>query len=181
MEARLGPFLLEERSRSEGIYKARLIAMIDVFYTSLERLIEMDQKLNALQPIHSGRLRLQWFAYPPHEWHFEGERFPLFVQWRRNFAIGIWRAQRVPISKLLKHQHKSKAFKANAAQVKGLLSQMREMVLIYRQARKLLGQLQGTNAQWMSKQATKLKEPQALLRALDETVAIQEPPLNQAL
>ena len=180
MEARMGPFLLEERSRSEGIYKTQLSAMIDVLYASLEGLIEMDQRLNALQPIHSGRLRLQWFAYRPKEWHFEGERYPLFVQWRRNFAIGIWRAKRVPISKLLKHQHKSRAFKANAFQVQSLLSQMREMVHLYRQARKSLGQLQGTNSQWMLKQATKLKNTQTLLGAWGEDAWAQQPSPSNA-
>ena len=135
---------MEERLRSEQIYTEKLQFWVGLMYASLEQLIELDIQLNALQPIHSGRLRIQWFAYNAKEWQFSGERYPLFVQWRRNFVIGLWRAQRVPLATVLKYQCKTKEFKPHALEVKKLLSQMRELILSYRQARKTLRLLQGS-------------------------------------
>jgi hypothetical protein len=143
----MGIYLSEERACSEKIYSAMLHAWVELMYASLEKLILLDSQLNDFQPIHSGRLRIQWFAYKPKEWQFKGERYPLFVQWRRNFAIGLWRSQRIPIASVLRHQHKTKAFKAHAVEVRELLSQMRELILIYRKSRKTLRLLQSPSLQ----------------------------------
>jgi len=154
----LGKLLLEERARSEEIYSAKLQSWLELLYASLEKLIELDIQLNELQPIHSGRLRIQWFAYRPKEWQFKGERYPLFVQWQKNFAIELWRAKRVPIASILRYQHKTKAFKPHVKEVKTLLTQMRELVLIYRQARKTLRLLKEPSLQRINKN-TQLLEP----------------------
>jgi hypothetical protein len=140
-------YLSEERACSEKIYSAMLNAWVELMYESLEKLILLDSQLNDFQPIHSGRLRIQWFAYKPKECQFKGERYPLFVQWKRNFAIGLWRSERIPIASVLRYQHKTKAFKPHALEVRELLSQMRELILIYRKSRKTLRLLQAPSLQ----------------------------------
>ena len=150
----------EERLVSLETYSNRLQVLVTLMYECLETLIELDQQLNNWQPVHTGRIRIQWFAYPKDEQHFTGERHPLFVQWRRNFAMGLWRARRIPMARLLIFQHKTKAFKAHASQVHGVLIQMRELILIYRQARKTLGQLRGPSPKWYDKSALLVAETQ---------------------
>lgn len=154
----MGKTLSDERASSEQCYNAKLQAMIHLMYESLERLIELDAQLNTLQPIHSGRLRIQWLSYPSDECQFEGERYPAFVQWRRNFAIALWRAKKLSLSKVLKHQHKSGAFSPHAHSVRTLLIHMRELILTYRQARKTLRQLQGPSLHWIHKRTLLLQE-----------------------
>ncbi len=143
--------LSEERLASVETYSTKLHALVTLMYECLELLIHLDQELNKSQPVHTGRIRIQWFAYPKDEHHFAGERYPLFVQWRRNFAMGLWRARRIPMARVLTFQHKTNEFKAHAREVHGMLIQMRELILIYRQARKTLGQLRGPYPKWYDK------------------------------
>ena len=152
--------LSEERLLSVETYSTKLQALVTLMYECLESLIKIDQQLNTWQPVHSGRIRIQWFAYPKDEHHFTGERYPLFVQWRKNFDIGLWRARRIPMARVLTFQHKTKEFKPHAANVHEALIQMRELILIYRQARKTLGQLRGPYPKWAHKSTLFLEQTQ---------------------
>jgi hypothetical protein len=158
----LKEFLLEESKHSEATYLTKFHEMVKLMYESLEKLIRLDQQLNSLQPVHNGRLRIQWNSYQANEVHFAGERYPRFVQWNRNFNLGIWRAKKVPIARVLKFQHKARAFKSNADKARELLVNMRELILIYRQARKTLAQLRGPSSHWVNTNKKRLQKMQVL-------------------
>ena len=141
--------LLEEKKQSANAYSVQFNDMVKLMYESLETLIRLDHQLNALQPVHNGRLRIQWSSYPALEGHYTGERYPRFVQWNKNCVLGIWRAKKIPISRVLQFQHRSRDFKTHAVKVRELLVNMRELILIYRQARKTLAQLRGPSFKWI--------------------------------
>lgn len=150
--------LLEEKKHSENIYLTQFHEMVMLMYESLETLIRLDHQLNTLQPVHNGRLRIQWSSYPSLEGHYTGERYPRFVQWNKNFALGLWRAKKIPIARVLQFQHRSRDFKAHAVKVRELLVNMRELMLIYRQARKTLAQLRGPSSKWIHIQQTRIEK-----------------------
>jgi len=158
----LKEFLREESQHSEAAYLIKFNEMVKLMYDSLEMLIRLDQQLNTLQPVHNGRLRIQWHTYKADELHFTGERYPMFVQWNRNFTLGFWRSKRVPLTRVLKFQHKTRGFMVHADKARELLINMRELILMYRQARKTLAQLRGPSSQWVNTNKNRLQKMQAL-------------------
>ena len=120
-----------------------------LLFDCLEEIIQFDKALNDAQPIHSGRIRVMWFASPLSDQSFPGERTPMMVQWTRNFKTGKWRALRVPLARLLKYQHQSKDFAQNRIRVRFFLTSLRTLLLMRRVIKKSLVQQPNISRHWV--------------------------------
>jgi hypothetical protein len=150
--------LSEERIRALSHYVELTSTATHLLFDCLEEIINLDAALNEAQPIHSGRLRVMWFTPSSSLQSFPGERTPMMVQWKKNFQTGKWRALRVPLSKLLRHQHQSKAFSSNKEKVRVILTALRTLLLMRKVIKKSLVQQPNISKHWVPMAQNKLKQ-----------------------
>lgn len=141
--------LNQERTLALEHYERLTRASTHLLFDCLEEIIAFDKVLNAAQPVHSGRIRVMWFRAPQSEQSFPGERTPLMVQWKKNFKTGKWRAHRITLSRLLLHQHQSKAFAHEKEKVRFLLSSLRTLLMMRRIIKKSLVQQPSITRHWI--------------------------------
>jgi len=161
----------QERNQALQHFRNLADASTHLLFDCLEEIIKFDKALNESQPIHSGRIRVMWFASPSSDQTFPGERTPMMVQWRRNFRTGKWRAQRIPLARLLKYQHQSKAFAQESKRVKFLLTSLRTLLIMRRVIKKSLVQQPNISRHWIplaNKNLHQLKEDFSSLENLNE-------------
>ena len=141
--------LNQERDQALEHFGLLAATSTHLLFDCLEEIIKFDKALNIAQPIHSGRLRVMWFSAPQSDQSFPGERAPMMVQWTKNFHTGKWRAIRIPLNRLLKHQHYSKAFAKNLEWVRFLLSTLRTLLIMRRVIKKSLVQQPSISRHWV--------------------------------
>jgi hypothetical protein len=143
------PILKNERQRALQTYGAWLTTLSSVMFNALEAIIEVDQLLNQFQPINSGRMRVMWFTLKPNATQYAKEREPLVVQWHYHFNSDRWRAKRVPLNVLLRHQITKGTFAQHADSARGALQDLRSLLEIYRRARRMLRLLGTSTKEWV--------------------------------
>jgi hypothetical protein len=143
------PILKNEQHRALQTYGAWLTTLNSLMFNALEAIIEIDQLLNQFQPINSGRMRVMWFTLKPNATQYSEEREPLMVQWHYQFKSDHWRAKRVPLNALLRHQITKGGFAQHADSARAALQDLRSLIEIYRRARRMLKLLGISTKEWV--------------------------------
>lgn len=134
-----------------SIRKARACTYFASVTTSIvDSLVEIetaltlvDQRLDKIQPPHTGRIRLMWIARGKMLRGYPDEKVPLAVAWSRSKRTGLWRATNLPVKNLVRRVKTKGEFEQNAEPTKAQLVLLADLIRLHGEVRGRLAKLDG--------------------------------------
>ncbi len=133
-QPQMSPSPPESDTIAQGYFTQVTSSLVDCLAEIEAGLRAVDARLDALQPPHTGRIRLMWVARGKAR-GYEGEKTPQAVRWSRNRLTGIWSAKRLPIDGLTARAKTSGEFELTSPQVRAELANMQLLLELYKQTR----------------------------------------------